>query len=105
MQLYDPYLGREGGTNPPWISLREDSTCGKMAWHVQNGHREAISHNAPIPLAPWCRSVLCEPKRLRHIVVTMGWRRYDKYKRPTLLPLLPLERGTCGSLIVCELSC
>lgn len=64
-----------------------------MAWHVQNGHREAISHNAPIPLAPWCRSVLCEPECLRHIAVTMGCRRYDKYKRQTLFASLLREEA------------
>lgn len=42
--------------------------------------QEAISHGAPSPLAPWCQSVLCEPKHMRHIAVTRGWRRYDIQK-------------------------
>ena len=90
MQLYDPLMVDKA---PLWISLRADNTWGRMAWCVQNGHREAISHNAPIPLAPWCRSVLCEPKCLRHIAVTMGWSRYDKYKRQTLFASLPWEKN------------
>lgn len=38
--------------SPLWGSLREENAWGTMAWCVGNGHREDISHNAPIPLDP-----------------------------------------------------